>query len=85
VDYLWFFWLNTRSLLFALIVAAAWAGYQFAVSPWPAMVTLRHIAAVPNCAAARAVGLAPARIGEPGYYEAHDADGDGWSCEPNRR
>jgi hypothetical protein len=50
-------------------------------SPWPPLVTLRHIAAVPNCAAARAVGLAPARRGEPGYWPSHDADNDGIACE----
>lgn len=50
-------------------------------STWPFMVTLRHIAAVPNCDMARLVGLAPALLGEPGYYNRHDADSDGISCE----
>ncbi|RUX00540.1 excalibur calcium-binding domain-containing protein [Mesorhizobium sp. M8A.F.Ca.ET.202.01.1.1] len=43
---------------------------------------LRHLAAFPNCAAARAVGLAPARKGQPGYWPTHDADKDGIACEP---
>ena len=51
-------------------------------SPWPPLLTLRHIAAAPNCAAARAVGLAPAYRGEPGYYPSHDRDDDGVACEP---
>mgnify|MGYP003700411723 CR=1 FL=1 len=49
---------------------------------WPVSVLLRHIAAAPNCEHARAVGLAPARIGEPGYYPSHDRDRDGIACEP---
>ncbi|MFC3324365.1 excalibur calcium-binding domain-containing protein [Mesorhizobium cantuariense] len=43
---------------------------------------LRHLAAFPNCTAARAVGLASARRGEPGYWPTHDADHDGKACEP---
>jgi hypothetical protein len=50
-------------------------------SPYSLTDTLRHIAAAPNCAAARAVGLAPAHRGEPGYWPSHDADKDGISCE----
>ncbi|RKT52153.1 excalibur calcium-binding domain-containing protein [Saccharothrix australiensis] len=34
-----------------------------------------------NCAAARAAGAAPLRIGEPGYRPALDRDGDGVACE----
>jgi hypothetical protein len=53
----------------------------FLWSPWGAILTLRHLAAFPNCAAAEAVGLAPARVGEPGYWPHHDADHDGVACE----
>ncbi|MER9165284.1 excalibur calcium-binding domain-containing protein [Mesorhizobium sp. M7A.F.Ca.US.010.02.1.1] len=35
---------------------------------------LRHLAAFPNCTAARR--------GEPGYWPTHDADHDGIACEP---
>jgi hypothetical protein len=49
---------------------------------WPLSDKLKHIAAAPNCDAARAVGLAPARRGAPGYYTQHDADRDGIACEP---
>lgn len=49
---------------------------------WPVSTTLKHIAAAPNCAAARAVGLAPATDGVPGYYFRHDTDQDGTACEP---
>ncbi|MGZ8177851.1 GmrSD restriction endonuclease domain-containing protein [Williamsia sp. SKLECPSW1] len=34
-----------------------------------------------NCAAARAAGAAPLRVGEPGYRAALDRDGDGVACE----
>lgn len=49
------------------------------------LVVLRHLAAFPNCDAARAVELAPARAGRPGYWARNDRDGDGISCEPVRR
>ena len=52
------------------------------LSPWPPLVTLKHLASSPNCAAARAMGLAPAIKGQPGYWPSHDADDDGKSCEP---
>ncbi|HEY0919566.1 excalibur calcium-binding domain-containing protein [Devosia sp.] len=56
--------------------------YVLTHSAWPADVTARHWLAAPNCFAARSVGLAPARRGEPGYYPSHDADNDGVACEP---
>ena len=49
---------------------------------WSPTLALRHIAAAPNCDAARAVGLAPAYRGQPGYYPQHDRDRDGIACEP---
>jgi hypothetical protein len=48
---------------------------------WHPLALFKHIAAFPNCSAARAVGLAPARRGEPGYWSSHDADNDGIACE----
>lgn len=36
------------------------------------------------CADARAAGVAPLRIGEPGYSPHLDRDGDGMACEPYR-
>lgn len=35
----------------------------------------------PNCAAARAAGAAPVRVGQPGYAKHLDRDGDGKGCE----
>ncbi|MES2699179.1 MAG: excalibur calcium-binding domain-containing protein [Pseudomonadota bacterium] len=35
----------------------------------------------PNCAAARAAGAAPVRVGQPGYARHLDRDGDGVGCE----
>jgi Excalibur calcium-binding domain len=40
---------------------------------------------IPNCATARALGLAPAYRGDPGYRSYLDRDGDGIACEPYRR
>ena len=37
-----------------------------------------------GCNAARAAGTAPIYIGEPGYREGMDGDGDGIACEPYR-
>lgn len=68
--------------LFGFLFFALYIFIMFISSPWPAALTLRHILAVPDCAAARAVGLAPALRGEPGYYVRHDADDDGIACEP---
>lgn len=63
------------AILVALVIYVA-------VSDWPALTTLRHLAASPNCDAARLVNLAPARRGAPGYWASHDADGEGIACEP---
>ena len=38
----------------------------------------------PGCNAARAAGTAPIYLGEPGYREDMDGDGDGIACEPHR-
>jgi hypothetical protein len=40
---------------------------------------------IPNCSTARALGLAPAYRGQPGYRSHLDRDGDGISCEPYPR
>ena len=68
--------------LLVVLVLAGIAAYRVYASPWSVDLTLRHMAAAPNCDAARAVGLAPAARGEPGYYAQHDRDQDGWACEP---
>ena len=75
---------NLNSVLIVLVplAVAMWIAYQVITSPWPFGTTLRHLAAMPNCAAARAVGLAPSRRGQPGYWYRHDADSDGIACEP---
>ena len=65
----------------ALLLGSAVSGTAY-VKQWPIMLTVRHLASAPNCSAARAVGLAPSNRGEPGYWQSHDADGDGKACEP---
>ena len=42
-------------------------------------------ASYPNCAAARAAGVAPLHVGDPGYGRHLDRDGDGIGCERHRR
>ncbi|WP_253608366.1 MULTISPECIES: excalibur calcium-binding domain-containing protein [unclassified Bradyrhizobium] len=72
----------------AAISAIAGAALCWAVLcqiSWHPLLLFKHIAAFPNCAAARAVGLAPSRRGEPGYWSKHDADDDGVACENFRR
>lgn len=65
-----------------LAIGAVYLYAEFKTHKWPLMTTLKHVAAAPNCSAARAVGLAPARRGQPGYYFRHDRDQDGIACEP---
>jgi hypothetical protein len=73
-----------KGIILIAIVAEV-AIHLLVTSPWSVGLTLRHLAAAPNCEAARAVGLAPARRGEPGYWASHDRDDDGISCEEWRR
>ncbi|TIS94845.1 excalibur calcium-binding domain-containing protein [Mesorhizobium sp.] len=70
-------------VLVASIAVAGFAGWSIAeVEPKTAWDGARHLLAAPSCDAARAVGLAPARRGRPGYWSKHDADNDGIACEP---
>ena len=52
------------------------------ISPWPPLTVSKHIVASYGCEAARGIGLAPARKGEPGYWPKNDVDADGIACEP---
>ena len=73
-------WARVAALIVIGAAALFWALVMS--SPWPPGTALRHIASFPTCNAARAVGLAPAKQGEPGYWRRHDADEDSTSCEP---
>ena len=42
---------------------------------------LKHLAAYPNCHMALEFGVAPAKRGEPGYWERHDINRDGVACD----
>jgi len=53
-----------------------------AFSPWPVVTTLKHFAAATGCQAARTVGLAPAHIGDPGYWSHLDPARTGVACGP---
>ena len=65
-----------------VVIVAVIVSSTFATSPWPMGVTVRHLLAARNCDAARAIGLAPAMRGAPGYWSKLDADHDGIACEP---
>jgi hypothetical protein len=58
---------------------------KLASDSWTSAMMAKHLAASPNCAAARAVGLAPAYGGQPGYWPQRDRDNDGIACEPYPR
>ena len=54
-------------------------------SPWSKDYDPQAVAPAvyfPNCAAARAAGVAPLSYGDPGYAAHLDRDGDGEACEP---
>ena len=70
-------------LAMAILAASClwWVAGILWLSPWPLKTTLRHHYARASCDAARSVGLAPARQGQPGYWSRLDADADGVACE----
>ena len=70
-----------RIVIVVLVIEAAFVMVIIA-SPWPFDVTLKHFWAMRNCETARAMGLEPARMGEPGYWPWLDRDKDGIACEP---
>jgi Excalibur calcium-binding domain len=74
------YWL-TPAILGVGLGLAALAFYDLAEKFGSPGMALRHLASMPNCSAAGAVALAPARDGEPGYWRTLDRDGDGIACE----
>ena len=71
--------------LFAVTAIGTFAfAWYLLSSPWPVGVTLKHLAAFPNCEAAEMVGLAPARRGQPGYWKRNDTYGEGISCKESK-
>jgi hypothetical protein len=69
-------------LALALLIAGIAYFVMLNFSPWSPWATVKHILAFPNCSATRALGLAPAFKGSPGYWPQHDRDNDGIACEP---
>ncbi|MBC6445278.1 MAG: excalibur calcium-binding domain-containing protein [Alphaproteobacteria bacterium GM202ARS2] len=70
------------TIFLPVAILLGFSAFSSSPEPWSVAVTLKHLAAKPNCDAARAVGLAPAMRGQPGYYPQHDRDQDGIACEP---
>ena len=66
-----------------LIFAALCIGFD-TFSPWDVPTTFGHYIAAAGCDAAKAVGLAPAKKGEAGYWRHLDARHDGVTCEGAR-
>lgn len=71
------------AVTWALLTMKPWPALSS--SSWSAAMVVKHIAAFPNCSAARLVGVAPAYKGQPGYWPQHDRDNDGIACEPYPR
>ncbi len=67
-------------LLMPFAASALTVSIFIRTSDFPANDALRHLVALAGCPAAGAVGVAPARQGEPGYHQRYDLDGDGVSC-----
>jgi len=74
--------LPDRALVGAwLFAVVCWcAAALVLVTPWPFSTSMRHFAAAFGCDAARAVGLAPAKRNEPGYWPWLDRDARGTAC-----
>lgn len=69
-------------MLAVLFAITSWSALAYALlTPWTAGMAARDLVAATGCDAARAVGLAPARRGEPGYWPWLDRDHDGVACE----
>ncbi|WP_233342525.1 excalibur calcium-binding domain-containing protein [Maricaulis salignorans] len=79
VDHIIRVW-GLRLVVIGAVLGLAWFTVA-SLSPWPVPTTLRHLAASKDCDTARAMELAPARRGEPGYWSWLDADHDGMACE----
>lgn len=76
-------YLRKRAIWICAFVGVVAGSYlAIAKSPWPIGLTVRHLLAAQNCDMARLVDLAPAYVGEPGYWARNDADDDGIACEP---
>jgi hypothetical protein len=73
---------KSLSLVAKVLGAAVVAGLAIGVAAREGGIVAPYY---PQCAAARAAGVAPLRIGEPGYRPELDADSDGIACEPYHR
>ncbi|NNE25079.1 MAG: excalibur calcium-binding domain-containing protein [Rhizobiales bacterium] len=69
-------------ILLGLFALGGGVTYALMNSEWPFWTNVKHYAAFAGCDAARALNLAPAHRGDPGYWRKLDADNDGIACEP---
>lgn len=76
-------WYTTVLLAGALAAGAFWIASELLETTRLVDGTaVRQISYVPNCTAARVMGVAPIYRGQPGYRPGLDADNDGIACEP---
>jgi excalibur calcium-binding domain-containing protein len=73
--------LATAAITAGIVLAPAVHAAPSTTSPKPAPATGGSDVYYPNCAAARAAGVAPIYRGQPGYRSGLDRDGDGIACE----
>ena len=54
------------------------------VSDDPVSMRVKHYLTAPGCGMAEVLNLAPARVGQPGYWPWLDENKDGWACKAYR-
>lgn len=79
-------WRFVRRLLVKLVflpvtALAIFFSVYLRTSPFSPEAALMHLLAARGCAIADALGVAPARDGQPGYHAKFDEDGNGIACE----
>jgi hypothetical protein len=77
------YWYRSPSMVVIVALGAfGICSWLLNVSPSTPKTTPLHVGYVRNCAAARAMGIAPIYRGQPGYAPHLDRDDDGIACEP---
>lgn len=72
--------LTVRLLLMPFLAVSIFGSVYLRTSPFAPEDAVRHLIAAGGCAAAAAVGAAPAREGSVGYHAKLDPGGTGLAC-----
>jgi hypothetical protein len=70
----------------AIVLFVLGAGWSFGIRHFgftSDLDAVKHIAAAAGCDAARFVGVAPVKEGQPGYWDHLDIDQDTVACDAN--